>query len=126
MDKVNPVGIAPKHSSQQQKQQQQAGQQTNTRLDDSAQTPTTKEQVHSPILQSELIEFIERMNIMGARKSPQLEFIFDKDRIQMKEYESGELIRILSSEEFLRIAQELHLRGIRLGESPGQWIELNV
>ncbi len=78
----------------------------------------------------ELESVVSTLNEIGESRPPHLKFIVDDDTgrtvITVTHRETGELLRQIPSDEFLRIARMVQENNQSLSERPGQWIELNA
>jgi flagellar protein FlaG len=92
-----------------------------------AETPSTSE--GSAVDREVLEEYVAELNEIGNSKPPHLHFEIDDDTgqtiIKMTHRDSGELVRQIPSEEFLRIAKMVK-NSEALNDRPGQWVELEV
>lgn len=77
----------------------------------------------------ELESYVSALNELGSKKPPHLEFNIDDDTgktvIKMTHRDSGELVRQIPSEEFMRIARMVK-DSESLNDHPGQWVEIEA
>lgn len=78
----------------------------------------------------ELDTYVKALNDMGESKPPHMRFDVDESTgrtvVRMTHNDTGELVRQIPSEEFLRIARMVKDNDESLSSRPGQWIQLDV
>lgn len=82
------------------------------------------------VSRDELQEYVALLNEIGLSQPPNLQFQIDDDTgktvIKMTHGETGELLRQIPSEEFIRIAKMVKENEQSLNDHPGQWVEVSA
>ncbi len=130
MDRVNAVGITPRHSSRQHSYPKKANNVRDEKADNDSENSTQQQNFDYIPEASELQSLVEKLNALGNNQHPHLLFKIDKSTsiptVNMSDHETDELLRIIPADEFLYIANQLLNEGTSLNEHPGQWIDLDV
>ena len=78
----------------------------------------------------ELHSLVEALNLIGQQKTPYLDFRVDAQTgytvVEMRQRETGELLRQIPSEEFLTIAKMILETTGELADQPGRWLEVDA
>jgi flagellar protein FlaG len=115
---------------------EQANQQNKEQLYQAAVKPTSDTEGLSsnlnekPPSKEDLEEYVSTLNDIGKTKPPHLQFRIDDETgqsvVNMTDRETGELLRQIPGEEFLKIARMVKQGTESLSDHPGQWIELDA